>query len=294
MGFGRKHRVELWDGAVAGIGPRAHGRVFGIVGRQIRKKLAYGGQAAAVVARGQVTDTASLAVGLCAPERLFGNLLVSDFLDDIRARNEHIAAFFDHEDEVGNGRGIDRASGAGAEDGADLGHHAGGQGIAQEDVRIAPERFDPFLDSGAARIVEANNRRAHLDRVVHDLADFGSMRAGQGATKHREVLGEDKYSAPVDRPPARDHSVAQHPVLLHVKVGAPMGNQTVQLDEGPGIQQQIEAFARGELSSLVLFLDPVGACFQRLSVDLVELVQLGSMGIAHGAGAKDRRWATGR
>ena len=111
---------------------------------------------------GEVGD-AALARGACgAAELLLGDLLVGHGLDDVRPGDEHVARVLDHDDEVGDRRRVDGAAGAGPHDGADLRHHARGEGVAQEDVGVAAERRHAFLDARAARVVEADDRRADL------------------------------------------------------------------------------------------------------------------------------------
>ena len=63
-------------------------------------------------------------------------------------------------DEVGDGGRVDRAAGAGAHDGGDLRDDAAGEGVAQEDVGVAGERDDAFLNARAAGIVQADDGRA--------------------------------------------------------------------------------------------------------------------------------------
>ncbi len=55
---------------------------------------------------------------------------------------------------------IDGAARAGAHDGRDLRHDAGGEHVAQEDVGIAGERADAFLNARAAGVIEADDGRA--------------------------------------------------------------------------------------------------------------------------------------
>jgi hypothetical protein len=76
---------------------------------------------------------------------------------------------------------IHRAAGAGAHDHADLRDHAAGHHVALEHVGIAAERGHAFLDARAARVVEADHRRADLHRLVHDLADLLGMRLAHSA-----------------------------------------------------------------------------------------------------------------
>ena len=69
--------------------------------------------------------------------------------------------------------------------------------------------------------------------------------------------------------------VAQEPLLLHAEVGAPVRDELVELVEGSGVREQIEAFARGELSALVLLLDAlVAAAALRLPIARSKLLEL--------------------
>ncbi len=61
-----------------------------------------------------------------------------------------------------------------------------------------------------------------------------------------------------------------------------MSDEFVQLGEAPGIEQQIDSFARGELSRLVLFLDsglaaPEPGLFLHLLQSLAQRILLGQV-----------------
>ena len=64
-----------------------------------------------------------LIVGHGAAELIFSDVFVSHGLDDVGAGDEHVRRLIYHEDEVSDGRGIDRTTGARAHDGRDLRHH---------------------------------------------------------------------------------------------------------------------------------------------------------------------------
>ena len=51
---------------------------------------------------------------------------------------------------------------------------------------------------------------------------------------------------------AGDHAVAGHDLLLHAEVAAAMGDELVDLLEGAGVEQQIDALARRQLAGVVL------------------------------------------
>ena len=134
-------------------------------------------------------------------------------------------------DEVGDRRRIDRAAGARAEDRRDLRHDARGQRVAQEDVGVAAERDDAFLDARAAGVVEADDRRAVPHREVHHLADLLGVRLAQRAAEDGEVLREDVDEAAVDAAVAGDDAVAVELLLLETEVGRAVRDEAVELDE---------------------------------------------------------------
>ena len=171
-----------------------------------------------VVFDGEVRDAALLVVRHRAAEVFLGDVLVRHGLDHVGAGHEHVARLLHHHDEVGDRRRVDRAAGARAHDRGDLRHHAGGERVAQEDVGVAAERDDAFLDARAAGVVEADDRRAVAHRHVHDLADLRGVGFRQRAAEHGEVLREGVDDAAVDAAVAGDHAVAGNDLLLHPEV----------------------------------------------------------------------------
>ncbi len=149
---------------------------------------------------------------------------------------------------------IDGAAGARAHDGRDLRHHARGQRVAQEDVGIAGQRRDAFLDARSARVVQPDDRRADAHGHVHDLHDLRGVGLRQRAAEHGEVLGEDEHQPALDAAVAGDEAVAINLLLLHAEIGAAMGDQLVGLFEGTFVEQEGDALARRHLAFLVLAL----------------------------------------
>ena len=131
-----------------------------------------------------------------------------DGLDHVRTGDEHVAGAVHHEDEIGDGGRIDRAAGARSHDGRNLRHHAARQRVAQKDIGVAGERHHAFLNARAAGIVQADHRRAGLQRQVHDLADFLRVGLRERAAEHREILREHVDQAAVDAAVAGDEAVA--------------------------------------------------------------------------------------
>ena len=144
----------------------------------------------------------------------------------------------------------------------DLGDDARGEHVALEDVGIAAQRRDPFLNPRAARVVHADHRCADLHGVIHDLADLLGVRLGERAAEDREILAEDEHHPAVDRAVAGDHAVARHGLLVHAEVVAAVPLEHVPFLERIGVEQELDALAGGELALGVLRVDALLAAPQ--------------------------------
>ena len=141
-------------------------------------------------------------------------------------------------------------------------HDAAGQYVALEHLGIAAQARHTLLDARAARIIEADDRRADLHRHVHDLADLLRMAFGQRAAEHGKVLAEHEHQPTVDRARSGDHAVAGDDLILHAEIGAVMLDIHVEFLEAAGIEQHVEPFARGQLALGVLGVDALLAAPQ--------------------------------
>ena len=236
------------------LGPA--GRQVDIVLWQVADQRSRQLQCLRLARREEVRDAARLVVDARAAQPLEIDLLVGHGLHDIRAGDEHVARALDHDDEVRDRRRIHRSAGARPHDERELRHDAGGQGVAQEDVGIAAEAHDALLDPRAARIREADDRRAVLHRKIHDLADLLGVRFGQGATEDREVLAVHKDKPIVDASVSGDDAIAEVSLLVDSEVGGAMRHECVDLGETVFVEQQLEALSRRELSARVLLIEP--------------------------------------
>ena len=252
IGFGGNDGVEGGVHAVGRVCGGAARRIFAIVLRQVADQLANHAQAFGIVGRDEVAYAAHRIVGHGAAEFFLGDVFVGDGADHVGAGDEHVAGMFHHEDEIGDGGGIDGATGAGAHDGGDLRHDAACQGVAQEDIGVPGERDDAFLDAGAAGIVEADDGGSRFQGEVHDLADLERVSFRERAAEHGEVLREDIDEAAVDAAVAGDETVAGDDLVVHAEVAAAVLHQLVQFFEGALVEQQFDALARAELSFFML------------------------------------------
>ena len=226
-----------------------------VVGRQEVDQPAHLQQRVDVVLEGAVGDRGARRMHGCATELFGGDDLVGNGLHHIGAGDEHVAGVLHHEDEVGHGRRIDVAAGAGAHDHGDLRDHAGGDHVAAKHIGVSCECGDAFLDARAAGIVEADDRRPRLHRHVLDFHDLVRMRLRQRAAEHGKVLGEHEGLAAVDRAPAGDDAVPGHLGLLHAELGRAVLDEHVEFLERSLVEQQLDALARGQFAAGMLRLD---------------------------------------
>ena len=128
---------------------------------------------------------------------------------------------------------------------------------------------------------------ADLHRQVHDLHDLGGVGFRQRSAEHGEVLRERKHLATVDQPVTGDDAVAGDDLLGHAEVAAAVRDQLVELFEGAGIEQQIDALARRELAGGVLPFEAFLAAARarravrdpsRVSLGHCKQCQIGSLG----------------
>ena len=259
VGFVGDDGLEGGVGAGGIVGGGAAGWVVEVVGGDEGDELADGGEALAVVVRHEVGYAGDLVVGGGSAEGVFGDVFVEDGLDDVGAGDEHVAGLLGHQGEVGDGGGVDGSAGAGAEDGGDLRDDSAGEGVAEEDVGVAGEGDDAFLDAGAAGVVEADDGGADAEGGVHDLDDLGGVGLGERAAEDGEVLGEDEDDAALDAAVAGDEAVAGDSLVGHAEVGGSVGYEFVGLFEGAFVEEEVDALAGGELAGFGLAGAALGA-----------------------------------
>src|SRR5262249_13866817 len=133
---------------------------------------------------------------------------------------------------------------------------------------------DALLDAGAARIIEADDRRPDLHRLVHDFADLLGMRLGERAAEDGEILAEDEDEAAIDGAVAGDDAIARDLLLGHAEIRRATLDKPTPFPEAASVEHQLDALARGELALGVLRLDPplaaAASCRRPLLVELPE------------------------
>ena len=255
VGILRHHRVELGVAPLGIILAGAKRRILGIVRRHEGEHLANHHQRALIVVRLEMTHAGALRMRIRAAQLLHRDFLMGGRADDVGAGDEHVRALAHHDDEIGHRGRINRAARARSHDRGNLRNHARRHHVAQENVGVAGERNDAFLDARAAAVVDADEGASDLHREVHHLADFFREGARQAAAEHGEVVREHADLAPVDGAEAGHHAVAGNLLARHVEVGDAMRFELVELDERAAIEQEIDPLARGHAAGFALFLE---------------------------------------
>ena len=148
------------------------------------------------------------------------------------------------------------AAGAGAHDGGDLRNNTGSGGIAEEDLAVAFQTVQTLLDTGAAGVVHADHGRADLAGVFEDLADLIGLNLTHGAADDGEILGVSVDDAAIYLAVAANNTITGEVLFFLTKIGAAVDNEGVDLNEGVGIKQGLQALASGHFALLVLLVDP--------------------------------------
>ena len=229
-------------------------RIVQVVAGQIPEQLANQQQAVAVVVGRKVRHAARGVVRHGAAELFLGHLFVRDGLEHVGTGHEHVAAVPDHHREVGDRRRVHGAAGARAHDGGNLRHDARGEGVPEKDVGVAGEREHALLNPRAPGIVQPHDRRSQLHRQIHDLHDLRRVGFRQRSAEDREILREGKHLASVHEAMTGDDAVAGNQLLVHPEIAAAVGDELVDFFERAGVEQELDALARGELAGGVLLV----------------------------------------
>ena len=245
-------RIDLVRFGAVQVRDVSPGRLVQVVRGQVGQQVAGEVDAVLLVFGLVVGDAGFDAVGMRAAELLEGHVLAGHRLDHVGAGDEHVRSPLHHEGEVGDGRGVDRAARARAHDQRDLRDDAGGHHVAVEDLGEQAERHHPFLDPGAAAVVDPDHRAAGLQRVIHDLDDLLAVDLAERAAEHGEILAEHADRAPVHGAVPDDHAVPVGPGGRDPEVRGAVPGQLVELGERARVEQQLDPLPGGQLASLVL------------------------------------------
>src|SRR5690606_1968687 len=177
------------------------------------------------------------------------------------------------------------------EDAAYLRHDAARERVSEEEIGVAAEALDALLNARAARVAEPDHRRAHADRVVHQLDDLLRVRGAERSPEHREVLRVDAHRSAVDGAVPGHHAITQRTLLRHAELRRSVRDEAPHFHEAVRVEQRVDAFARGELALGVLLVDArLAAAREGFRVAALELLHRAPRsGVAHGSMLPRRR-----
>ena len=135
-GVFRHYVAQVRLQAVGGVVGRVPGRVVHVVAGQVAEQVAHLVDALLLGFADEVGHAAAGGVRGSSAQIFVADFLAGDGPDDIRAGDVHLADVLHHEDEVGDGRGIDCAASRRADDDGYLRHDAGVEGVAEEYVSV--------------------------------------------------------------------------------------------------------------------------------------------------------------
>ena len=128
-----------------------NGRLFAVVQWQEDQSRRRTSANASTSFSNAASATDDFLVCVLAPTQFLGcDNLVCDGFHHVRASHEHVRAVFDHKDEVGHRRRVDRATRAWPHDHRDLRHDARGHDVALETSPVAGQGIHTFLDTRTA------------------------------------------------------------------------------------------------------------------------------------------------
>ncbi|EXI76388.1 MAG: hypothetical protein AW07_00335 [Candidatus Accumulibacter sp. SK-11] len=191
-------------------------------------------------------------------------------LDDFRSGEEHVRVVAGHDDEIHQRRRVRCAAGTWAADHRDLRHHAREQDVGVEDVTVPREGVHPFLDAGAAGVLEGDQRYPGLQRVTHDARDLACLHLAQRAGDDVEVLAEGRDLQRPDVAVAGNDAVGRQRAPGHAEGGRCVCGIESEFLESTLVEEGQKPLAGGQQSFRV-------QGFQFLGADMVnQLVALGA------------------
>ena len=192
-------------------------------------------------------------MGHSAAQLFLGYVFTGYGLNNCRAGNEHLGGVLNHVDEVGQSRAVYSAACGGTHDSGNLGNNAGSDGVFEEDLTIASQSVDSFLDTSTAGIVQANQRSAHFQSQALNLNNLSSMHFAKRAAFYSEVLCEYINQTAIYSAVTGGNAFTRKFFLFLTEVGATMTNETVQFYEGTFVEQCSDSFASSHFASFMLF-----------------------------------------
>ena len=128
---------------------------------------------------------------------------------------------------------------------------------------VTGQRVDAFLNARAARIVDTDERNAHIEGIIHDLGDLAGVHEAQRTAGHGEVLCKYGDRLTADHTRTDDYAVSGKRFVLHPEITAVMLHENIVFMERVLVQQGDDTLTGREFPHRFLFLDGFGSAAMR-------------------------------
>ena len=172
-----------------------------------------------------------------------GRRAAGDGLDDFRSGEEHLRVLARHDDEVHQRGRVGGTAGTGTADDGDLGDDAGEQHVGVEDVAVAGEGVNAFLDTRTAGVLEGDDGDADLDGVAHDAGDLARLHLAEAAGLDAEVLAESGDLFVAEVAGTGDDAVGGQFLAFHAEVNGVVLGVHPDFLEGACVKERVDALA---------------------------------------------------
>ena len=226
--------------------------------RQVGEVSPSGRDGGLVVSHQEVAAAADRAVHPGSAKLLERDLLADNDLHHPRRAEVHRGIALDHDHDVAEGRDVGPTRRRGAEEEADLGHLAGEADLVVKDpagVAAAREHIDLVGDPGAGAVHQVEERDLEPGRRLLDPDDLLNRARAPGARLDGRVVRHHRDRPALDGAQSGDHAVGRQ------LVGEDVGEESI-LDEGAGVEEEVEPLANGELVLLAQLGQVAGAARQ--------------------------------
>src|SRR5699024_9300885 len=169
-----------------------------------------------------------------------GNIFTGYLTNHFRTGDIHFSLLIDGNHEVSRYRRVDGTAGRLAQHDGDLRAATRKRQLATRNLRVHRQRGHGILNSGAAGVLNADDRTADFNSHVHDLADLLPKRHTNGTTVDGLIVRVDAHGATRDATIASDHTIRIDSIGVIGSLA-----QRADLNEGSFVQERIDALARG-------------------------------------------------
>ena len=153
--------------------------------------------------------------------------------------DEHITSFFYHEHKISHCRRINCSSGSWSHNNRNLGNNSRCPGITEENIPVAAQGVDSFLNSRSAGIIHPNDRNTRLHCQIHHFNYLAGMLFSKRTTARCKILGKSKKRSSVHQSMTCDNSIGRNIQVGHIEICRTVFYQHIDLTKSSLVKEQI-------------------------------------------------------